>query len=66
MLLTRMHLYVLDAAISQADLAGVVPVEQPPVVAYNQFLKLLFRRLEALPYAAMMVPTPISRFMRRI
>jgi hypothetical protein len=38
-----MDLYVLDAAISQAGLAGMAPVEQLPVVAYNQFLKLLFR-----------------------
>jgi hypothetical protein len=61
-----MHLCVLDAAISQATLPGVAPVEQLPVVAYNQFLKLLFRCLEALPCAAMMVPTPILRFTRRI
>jgi hypothetical protein len=36
-----MHLYVLDVY-SQAGLAGKAPVEQLPVVAYNQFLKCLF------------------------
>jgi hypothetical protein len=36
MLLTRMHLYVLDAAISQAGLPGVAPVEQTPVAMLRQ------------------------------
>ena len=48
---------MLDVAISQAGLAGMAPVEQLPVVAHNQFLQLLLRRVEALPCAAMMVPT---------
>jgi hypothetical protein len=38
-----MHLYVLNVAISQARLAGMAPVEQLSVAAYNQFLKLLYR-----------------------
>ena len=59
-------LYVLDAAISQAGLAGMAPVEQLLVVAYNQFLKLLLRCVEAVPCAAMMVPTSILHFTRRI
>jgi hypothetical protein len=36
-----MHLYVLDAAISQSGLPGVAPVEQLPVVAYNQISEIV-------------------------